>query len=208
MKKRFFLFSILLFNFALFSLYAGHQKKVYESNYLLKLEILEMCEKDQELRYQWMDAIGTEAEAELLEKMSELDDMHLARLKEIISLYGWPGFALVGEEGSQAMWLLVQHTSDLEFQKHCLALLEEAVAKRDADIINWAYLTDRVLMYEGKKQIYGTQLLFVNNTLTIYPIEDEEHVDERRLAIGMCPIEEYLELIQQIYTTAQQSQKN
>jgi hypothetical protein len=56
-------------------------------------------------------------------------------------------------------------------------------------------LEDRILMKEGRKQIYGTQVYSGPETggkLQLYPIEDEAHVDERRAAVGMPPLAEYL----------------
>jgi len=56
-------------------------------------------------------------------------------------------------------------------------------------------LEDRILMREGKKQIYGTQLHSgpkTNGKLELYPIDDEEHVDERRAIVGLQPLAEYL----------------
>ena len=48
-----------------------------------------------------------------------------------------------------------------------------------------AYLEDRILMREGEKQIYGTQLHTNETTkkLELYPVENEESLDARR-AIG------------------------
>ena len=51
-------------------------------------------------------------------------------------------------------------------------------------------------MQAGEKQIYGTQL---NEDLTFYPIEDEEHVDERRQEMGLPSIEEYLKFVKEMY---------
>src|SRR3989344_7411910 len=71
---------------------------------------------------------------------------HVARLKEIINLYGWPTHSLVGEQRSNAAWLLAQHSDRFPaFQKRCLKLLKEAVRKKQASKEDLAYLTDRVL---------------------------------------------------------------
>lgn len=154
-----------------------------------------MCEKDQNLRMQWIKA-DEKAKDDWKQKIIEIDDIHLGRLRKIIEDYGWPGYSLVGAEGSHAFWLLVQHTPDHSFQNRCLELLEQAVPVKEASAIDLAYLKDRVYMHEGKKQIYGTQL---NDDMTFYPIEDEEHVNERRLAIGLSTLEEYLESMKKIY---------
>jgi hypothetical protein len=183
-------FEIIFFSIANFSAASETTEFVdsnqYGSNSSLSYQLIEMARLDQEVRLGWR--IDEEWS---VEHMQEVDDQHLIRLREIVKDDGWPGFKLVGEEGARAMWLLVQHTPDLEFQKECLILLEAAVVKQDASPIHLAYLKDRVLMYEGKKQIYGTQFQIINQKLVVYPIEDEVHVDDRRLAIGLCSFAEY-----------------
>lgn len=164
----------------------------------LQHELLEMTEKEQNLRIRWINAIDSATEEILRQEVIQIDDLHLIRLKEVIRDYGWPGYSLVGPKGSHAFWLLVQHTPDYLFQSQCLDLLEQAVINQEASPIDLAYLKDRVYMHAGKKQIYGTQL---NEDFTFYPIEDEEHVNERRLSIGLPSIEEYLEVIKEIYKT-------
>ena len=53
------------------------------------------------------------------------------RLAEILGDYGWPGFDLVGEDGSLAAWVIAQHADlDLDVQQRALELLREA-AERD-----------------------------------------------------------------------------
>lgn len=161
----------------------------------LQKELLEMMVKEQNLREQWMNEIDITAKETLREKVHQIDTFHLSRLKDVFKNYGWPGFSVVGPEGSHAFWLLVQHAPDQQFQNQCLERLEQAVVNQDASGEDLAYLKDRVCVEAGKKQIYGTQ---VNEDCTFYPIEDEEHVNERRLAIGLPSIEKYLEFIQQI----------
>jgi hypothetical protein len=87
--------------------------------------------------------------------------------------------------GAQAAWLLVQHADlDRAFQKQCLRLLETAVKNKDAEPQHLAYLTDRVCVGDGLPQVYGTQLE--------YPIAGQEHVDERRSAVGLNSSADYL----------------
>ena len=61
-------------------------------------------------------------------------------------------------------------------------------ASRCQASLHITYLTDRVLVGEGKPQRYGTQLENKDGKLTPYPLEDPENVDERRRAIGMSPL--------------------
>jgi len=55
-----------------------------------------------------------------------------ARMKEIVAKHGWPGKRLIGEDGANAAWLLVQHAdANLVFQKQCLALMKPLVDAGD-----------------------------------------------------------------------------
>jgi hypothetical protein len=56
-----------------------------------------------------------------------------------------------------------------------------------------ALLQDRILMRQGKKQLFGSQVVFNKDTGApeFYPIEDEKNVNARRTKIGMEPLEEY-----------------
>lgn len=193
MKKLFCLFSFLLSLIVTSISYASIEK----TDLQIKLQL--MCDKDQEIRELWVNHRGLESEQEHIDLMLLIDSENEKSVELIIQTYGWPGYNLVGKEGSNNMWVLVQHLSNFELQKKCLLLLEEAVEKNDADPINLAYLKDRVLMYEGKKQIYGTQLIIKDNQLEFYPIEDIERVNERRLNIGMGSLEEYLEGAKEAY---------
>ncbi len=126
-------------------------------------------------------------------EMRKIDDDNTAWLKRVVADHGWPTISLVGEEGELAAFLLIQHAGpkqELEFQKKCLDLMKTALEKKDVRPTSVAYLTDRVLMYEGKPQIYGTQFVLKDGTYQPYAIEDEEHVDARRAALGLPPMTE------------------
>lgn len=134
----------------------------------------------------------TPEEAEL-QKVVAVDVDNTDWLKKVVELYGWPGNALVGEDGASAAWLLVQHADrDPAFQKKCLGLLAKAVEKNDASPRQLAYLTDRVRINDKKPQVYGTQFDLVGGKLKLKPIEDEAHLDERRKQAGLEPLSEYL----------------
>ena len=117
------------------------------------------------------------------------DEWHGARLWEILDDYeSWPGRRLVGDDGEHAAWVLAQQAVfDPGLQRRCLEMLEMAVACGDAPAAHYALLLDRVRMADGKEQLYGSQ--FVNTedgrSVVPWPIEDPEHVDERRRRVGL-----------------------
>ena len=66
----------------------------------------------------------TEAESK---GSQELRQRNEDLIRKIVKEHGWPGISLVGEDGSRAAWLVVQHMDgDLDFQRSCLALMQEA----------------------------------------------------------------------------------
>jgi Family of unknown function (DUF6624) len=149
----------------------------------LRAELLARANRDQTARkslppaqraQQWEQVIGP------------VDRANTARMREVVAQYGWPGYALVGVDGAHAAWLLVQH-APAEFQEECLPLLEDAVCRDDAAPRDLAYLTDRVLMYRGEPQVYGTQYQVLEGMLTLWTVREPEGLDQRRSALGLPP---------------------
>lgn len=159
-------------------------------------ELLEMMRVDQEVRQEmtyifenWQNPQAHEHIRTIMIRSMEVDEANRARLKEIVRDYGFPGNRLVGVMGAQAAWLIAQHSdNDRAFQKEYLALLEKAVAEKDAEANLLAYLTDRVRVDEGQPQLYGTQWQGDGKPA---PIEDEASLEKRRKAVGLEPFSEY-----------------
>ncbi len=127
-----------------------------------------------------------------------IDRDNLAYIKKVIDEHGWPGRSMVGDDGALAAFLLVQHAaSDLAFQKRCLELLTQAVEQNEATAAHMAYLTDRVLIFEGKPQRYGTQFAGIGKSSKLLPIENEQDVDARRREVGLPPLAEYVKQVQE-----------
>jgi hypothetical protein len=114
-------------------------------------------------------------------------------VKKILDERGWLGEEIIGHYGNRALFLVIQH-SDLETQEKYLSMIREAVKKGNADPANLALLEDRVALRQGKKQIYGTQLAYDETTGESYvqPLEDPDNVDNRRAAIGLEKLQDYL----------------
>lgn len=151
---------------------------------------------DPDLYDELMKRIEADQRARTAESPSGLvlmvvDKLNTAWIEEVIEKRGWPGHAMVGRDGAQAAWLLVQHAPDPAFQRRCLGLLTEAYEKGDASADQIAYLTDRVLVGEGKPQLYGTQFRTVRGRLEPYPIENAPEVDQRRANMGLGPLATY-----------------
>jgi hypothetical protein len=156
----------------------------------LRDELLRRRDIDQAPRREMRS--GEPVDHDAMERLATTARDNAAWLNGVISEWGWPGSSLVGDDGAQAAWLLAQHSDhDPAFQRVCLDLLTVAAARGDASQSHLAYLTDRVLLKEDGKQVYGTQFTYGPNGPEPQPIEDPQGVDERRAAIGLEPLAEY-----------------
>ena len=125
-------------------------------------------------------------------EMQAVHEENAAILDGIIQERGWPTSAMVGEDGAEAAWLIVQHAIGLpEFQRRCFKLLNEAAATGEIPPWQPAFLLDRILTFEGRPQVYGTGFDWDEDGLmSPHPIADLASVDERRAAVGLPPLVE------------------
>jgi hypothetical protein len=131
------------------------------------------------------------------ELMRRKDKEHALKLSPIIEKYGWPKTTIFGSEAAMAAFLVIQH-ADLDLQKKYFPLLEAAAREKEASWECVALMMDRILVREGKEQMYGTQLHSMNGSpLAFYPIFDAPNVNKRRAEMGMGTIEEYLCVMQE-----------
>jgi len=134
----------------------------------------------------------------LKEQLDSLDTAHAARMRDIIDEHGWPGPPLVGKDGTEAAFLIVQH-ADLALQQEALPLVRNAYENGALSGQALALLTDRVRVGEGEPQLYGTQATFQQGELTVHPIADSAQVDQRRATLGLPPFSVYIDTLEATY---------
>ncbi|NHF59910.1 hypothetical protein FK220_011200 [Flavobacteriaceae bacterium TP-CH-4] len=120
--------------------------------------------------------------------------LHIKVLDSILDRRGYPGFDLVGKQGSLSFWLIAQHADwNPDFQQKVLLLLKEEVDKGNANAQNYGYLVDRVRINTNRPQVYGTQLDY-NEKGQAFPknLENPKNVNKRRAELGMEVLEIYL----------------
>ncbi|TBR23167.1 hypothetical protein EPO15_06560 [bacterium] len=127
-------------------------------------------------------------------QMVALDRRNTADLKGLLSSRDWFTVAEFGPEADAQAWLVVQHADlDGSFQKDVLRRLEPLAAKGQTSPANFAFLFDRVATNEGRLQRYGTQGGCAGpGVWRPNAVEDPARTDERRAAVGLPPLADYV----------------
>jgi hypothetical protein len=129
---------------------------------------------------------------EIEKRRNNMDKINLQALLGLINKYGYPKISDVGKKSAQAAYLIIDH-ADLKTMKAYLPKLEEACKEKEA-IGDWyATMYDRILIYEGKPQRYGTQYVLSPiepETYVLGALENPGKVNEYRQQMGMNPLSE------------------
>jgi hypothetical protein len=158
-----------------------------------------MIEHDQSVAKRHIDLMNQNAKSDspemknLMDEWKTVADADKILLKTLFKENGFLGYSEVGEQSSHNFLQMVQRfDADSTFQQEVLAEMKKHIAKINASPIEFAYLTDRVNLNQGKPQVYGTQLK-INEKGTSYEpkmVIDPQNLNKRREEIGLGTIEE------------------
>lgn len=133
------------------------------------------------------------------QEMANLHNRNAEILNEIIDKIGYPTIDKVGKEASEAAWLVIQHSIGRPyFMKKSVELLKVAVNENKANPISLAYLTDRIAVFEGKPQLYGTQFDWdANGEMNPNQFDNIAKVNQRRKKLGLNTLEKQTEIMKE-----------
>jgi hypothetical protein len=156
-----------------------------------RIELLSMLEEDQqEVRAcskKYRRGPRTVSTYDVRDRFIIRSQERVKRTEEILDEIGAPTIENVGADGSQAISVLALHAR-LSDMKKILASFEASYKKGPASVYHEAIpsLTDRILLIERKKQRFGTQwMLGADGKFFLPPVEDFEHLSQRRAAHGL-----------------------
>jgi hypothetical protein len=174
----------------------------------LRAELVERYAADQDVRHRLVERGAFHPDSlqnpssqtmELLMEMMRVDADNLAFVEGVVAEHGWPSPALVGADGADAVWSIVQH-STLEVQERMLPLVEAAYEAGEVEGSQYALLLDRVLKGRGEPQVYGSQPdVAADGTFSIPATVDDATLDARRAEVGLPPIAEYMAMLAEVY---------
>ncbi len=122
----------------------------------------------------------------------EMEKVHLEnarKLKTIIEKNGFPVLSNAGEKGVRLAWIIIMHAISLpDFIQECLTQMRLAAASQDYTLELLAYTEDRVLFFQGKPQLYGTNYDWHEGEMKPTAIQDISSLPYRRRSMGLPPM--------------------
>lgn len=118
-------------------------------NPALRQELLKRAEQDQTIRNELISKGVAQPDPSAMSRMQAIDASNTEWMRSIIRQHGWPGPELVGKDGTEAAFLLVQH-ADLPLQKEVLPRVEQAFRIGSLPAHSYTLLIDRVRVREGR----------------------------------------------------------
>ncbi|WP_262151449.1 DUF6624 domain-containing protein [Chryseobacterium foetidum] len=156
--------------------------------YVGSVDIIEVdCSKKRQILSEVFESDQRIRKANEPIKYAKEDHRNQELVISIIEKCGMPTLKEVSQKQMDAIWLGLQHSTE-EIRKKYFPQIEKAVKNGDLSKGQYALMKDRILMDEGKPQIYGSQI----KNGKLYTLENPATVNERRKEMGMEPIEDYL----------------
>jgi len=159
-------------------------KAVFDED--LRRELVEMRQEDLRVRQELLDA--GQLGGAYVPRMEAIHLKNAARLRALIAAHGWPGEDIAGKDGAEAAWLIAQHAvGEPQFQRHVLQLLRASAATGHCPDWHAAYLEDRIALYEGRPQRFGSQWVDDPRDGRARPskLADPEHINDLRASVGL-----------------------
>lgn len=153
----------------------------------VKQELQRIYEQDQQIRHAIMAVGMASREAvPLFKQMRGLDSINQVYVRQLLATSGWPARSQVGEQAATTIFLVVQH-SNRRLIAQQLPALRKLVKQGEARQTYAALMEDRLRMFSGKKQRYGTQTadwVRQNGQLVVWPIQRPARVNRYRQELG------------------------
>lgn len=165
---------------------------------VLRTRVFDMFDRDQNLRISWGQLEkqygGSSAHVDSIKILIEkYRHIHADTLKEMFKANGFPTHRQIGKDGIEALFVLVAHAKDLDFQELCLIYFIIEAREGGLAWSELAILFDKIQVERGKPQYFSTQPQETKDgSFKLYPIADEKNLDRRRTAFDMLPIRDFM----------------
>jgi hypothetical protein len=125
-------------------------------------------------------------------KMKEIHDNNIRILEDFINRYGWPIPSVHGKKAFEAAWFISIHAiGHPEQMIRTRDKMKELLDQGEDVSYQYASLYDRIALFIGGKQKYGTQFWPSKYGWFLKSCDSsEEEIDREGLVIGLAPFKE------------------
>jgi hypothetical protein len=152
----------------------------------IRIVLEKVYDRDQNIRRMLQDSIGHNSNGFLISRMITIDSENQNIVIPLLDKYGLRPKSKIGNKANDAVFFVIQH-SNLELMEKYFPIFDSLARKGETNRIHVAMMEDRLLMWKGLKQKYGTQANSFKKTgdkMMIWPIEQPDKVDSLRKAVG------------------------
>ncbi|MCD8741047.1 hypothetical protein LT679_10575 [Mucilaginibacter roseus] len=154
---------------------------------------------DQNSRAEFIKVMATndpQKTKELALQMRAADKENQQYVSALLDKCGWP--TGLSAENNHTMFLVIDH-ADVAYMDKYFALLKQQAELGVVPKSDLATLQDRILLRKGERQLYGTQTFKTGPIVNVWPIENVDRLAEKRKAMGLEPMDEYIESVKKAY---------
>lgn len=120
-------------------------------------------------------------------RLQQQDSLRLHSFQVAERRYGWPRATMVGKQAVEEAFLLIQHAPPAVHASYQDSL-RASYMRGELYPPNYATYLDRILVYRGQPQRYGTQSGRLGQEEYLLPVEDVAELDHRRATMQLEPI--------------------
>ncbi|WP_420581781.1 DUF6624 domain-containing protein [Reichenbachiella sp.] len=128
------------------------------------------------------------------------DSLHLQYVVAVLTEHGWLGTSVVGKKANISIFLAIQQAPNDQVRERYYPMLEASAQRGESSLAQMATMKDRILVNKKQPQVYGTQWNYVDDKSVLFPLEDVNSVNEKRIEVGLQPLtDEELKTVQSKY---------
>lgn len=162
--------------------------------------LIELGKQDQEVRHALAKALQ-QGQADSIVHYAQMQQLiDVANQRQVSNILKTEAFDGLSSEAYNALFLIVDH-ADIKYQKRHFSTLRRLSQQGHIKPQSIATLKDRMLMHQGRKQIYGTQTKAKPITITdnrsdieltnyVWSVRCPQNLDKRRSAVGLGTMRE------------------
>jgi VWFA-related protein len=149
-------------------------------------ELIKMRQERGKLSAKVMEKL--EKNQDLIRQDYLMGEKQLLRVCQIIKENGWLSREAIGDDGFESLKSIITDNKAFELQRQFLPVLSEVAKQGQIGNPLLATLVDNIRIGSGLPQIFGTQATIRNNIIYLYPLLNEEKVDEWRKLYDLPPL--------------------